>query len=160
MDRVDVFGLRISWQRESCCAILSLVGEADLANADAIDFIAEGMANSGGEHLIIDCSGLAFIDSTGLHAMMRAAHRFHDQVGLVATTSQTELVIKIAGLYAHLPRYESVEAAQRHFDQGQVLAAKGAHFEPDHRASSLTGGQDVGSQISPARLKMRCGHGS
>src|SRR5438270_13158792 len=67
--------LRIDTRREGETLIVTLGGELDLASAPDLEReLQEGEA-SGPARVVIDLSGLAFMDSTGLQALLRARER-------------------------------------------------------------------------------------
>ena len=81
-------------------AVLAFEGDLDLAAVEGFDDAVEG-ADSGAP-LVIDMSGVRFIDSSGIHALVRAqtARRSRD-LGVaivVAPGSAVERVLEISGL--------------------------------------------------------------
>ena len=52
--------------------ILTLEGELDISCADRLTDAVERVASCGASLLVIDLSGLAFIDSTGVRSLLRA----------------------------------------------------------------------------------------
>jgi len=60
-------------QHETC--YVELEGELDLSNAHAVDKVLKGLDGGSAERVILDLSGLRFVDSTGLVMLLRATNR-------------------------------------------------------------------------------------
>lgn len=58
---------------ESGTPIIYISGEVDLANADSIAAAIEPIVAKGPERLIVDASGLEFMDSSGIALLLRWA---------------------------------------------------------------------------------------
>lgn len=56
--------------------LLSLFGELDLASAPMLERRLQMAESTDSVRLVIDLSGLQFIDSTGLHTLVRAEQRW------------------------------------------------------------------------------------
>jgi anti-sigma B factor antagonist len=56
--------------------LLSLYGELDLATSPLLEAKLRMVESTNSERIVIDLSGLTFIDSTGLHALVRAELRW------------------------------------------------------------------------------------
>jgi anti-sigma B factor antagonist len=67
--------LVIDSRRDGDTLVLSLRGELDLTSAPAFDRELEQVAANGPTRLVIDLSGLDFMDSTGLRALLQARER-------------------------------------------------------------------------------------
>jgi anti-anti-sigma factor len=72
---IELGDLSLTSEREGVVHTISLSGELDLATAtalqDELTLVEAGDASS----IILDLSGLAFIDSTGIRLLLRAATR-------------------------------------------------------------------------------------
>jgi anti-anti-sigma factor len=78
-----------------------LVGDIDLASAPQMleQLVRHAEADDAADgRLIIDCSALTFIDSTGLSALDAAAKKTGKQLVLVALPDQCRRVFEITGL--------------------------------------------------------------
>ncbi|MGI8713473.1 MAG: STAS domain-containing protein [Solirubrobacteraceae bacterium] len=64
--------LVIQTDRDGDELTLSLRGELDLASAPALERALQGPADGTQPRLIVDLSGLQFMDSSGLHVLLRA----------------------------------------------------------------------------------------
>lgn len=70
--------LRIESRRDGDVLMVALSGELDLASAPDLEReLRVGEETSPGR-LVIDLSGLGFMDSTGLQALLRARERAHE----------------------------------------------------------------------------------
>jgi anti-sigma B factor antagonist len=67
--------LVIDSRREGDTLVLSLRGELDLTSAPVFDRELEQVAADSPTRLVIDLSGLDFMDSTGLRALLQARER-------------------------------------------------------------------------------------
>jgi anti-anti-sigma factor len=66
--------LRVAVQDAPGTVRLRLAGDLDLAGASRLRAVLDGHARAG-QTMIVDLSGLGFVDSMGLAALMRAQHR-------------------------------------------------------------------------------------
>ncbi|MEO8969130.1 MAG: STAS domain-containing protein [Solirubrobacteraceae bacterium] len=85
--------------------VLSLAGELDLATAPALKAVLEDAQSDGLSHLVIDLSGVQFMDSTGitvLAAAQRAADENQHSLSLRRGSAQVQRVLKITGLLERL----------------------------------------------------------
>jgi anti-anti-sigma factor len=67
---MQTFGMRVD--RRGTTAILRLSGEFDIAGAEVVDACIEELAGNSPDEVVIDLSGVSFIDSTGLRSLIRA----------------------------------------------------------------------------------------
>jgi anti-sigma B factor antagonist len=94
--------------------LVSLVGEADVTNAAALrDALAAEVAKRP-QTLIIDLSGLRFMDSSALHVILKANRTMDREGGVLALASPREPVARMLQLTAAdqlLPVYATVGEA-------------------------------------------------
>jgi anti-sigma B factor antagonist len=94
--------------------LVELTGEADVTNSDALREVLDGEVAKQPRTMIIDLSGLRFMDSSALHVILRA-NRVMDRQGCVlALASPREAVAKMLRLTAAdqlIPVYPSVSEA-------------------------------------------------
>jgi anti-anti-sigma factor len=94
--------------------VVELSGEADLNDSGALrDLIAVESGDLTGT-LILDVSGLRFMDSSVLHVILVAARSMAGQGGVLALAAPTEAVRRILSLTGAdqlLPVYDSVAEA-------------------------------------------------
>jgi anti-anti-sigma factor len=97
--------------------VVELSGEADLNDSGALrDLIATESGDLAGT-LVLDVSGLSFMDSSVLHVILVAARSMASQGGTLALAAPAEAVrriLELTGADQLLPVYDSLaEALQR-----------------------------------------------
>ncbi|MDO8731345.1 MAG: STAS domain-containing protein [Actinomycetota bacterium] len=96
-------------------AVLTVHGDVDLATAAILDSaIADSWSPPG--RLVIDATRIAFMDSTGLGVLVKAAIQARDEGGQVAMAgvgSRVQKVLAITGLDEHIAIYDTVADAVR-----------------------------------------------
>lgn len=100
-------------RRDDGCIVVSLVGELDLYNAHEVrDTLLECCAESP-ERLVVDLSGVTFIDSTALGVLIEARTRLPNRRGflLAAPGLETRRALEISGLDRHFSVHESLDDA-------------------------------------------------
>ncbi len=86
--------------------VISLRGELDLASAPALASELYDAASDGFDQLVVDLSGLDFMDSTGLSVLLeaqRAADTDHHGFSLRRGPAQVQRVFEVTGLVDRLP---------------------------------------------------------
>ena len=94
--------------------LVELTGEADVTNSDALRDVLDAEAAKQPRTMIIDLSGLRFMDSSALHVVLRANRVMDRQGGVLALASPREPVAKMLRLTAAdqlIPVYPSVREA-------------------------------------------------
>ncbi|HJQ94969.1 MAG TPA: STAS domain-containing protein [Acidimicrobiia bacterium] len=109
---------QISSDRNDCCVTLSLMGELDGASAESLDSHVDIFRQQSISHLLIDCAALDFIDSGGLHALIRAHHAFEGRVALFALQKSAKQLFEITGLEQVFLDFDSIEGAREHLHIG------------------------------------------
>ena len=82
-------------------ARVAIFGEVDAATADQLEDALIGSAPDPGVELVVDCRGLAFIDSSGLNVFVANAQRLAAAGGRLVLESprpSTRRLFEIAGL--------------------------------------------------------------
>ena len=64
---------------KSAWPVVQLRGDIDLSNADALGAAAENAVTNRARGLVLDLSGVTFLDSTGLRLVFRLARRLRDR---------------------------------------------------------------------------------
>ena len=103
-----------SVERTDGACVVSLAGELDLYNANAVrDVLLECCAESP-DRLIVDLSGVKFIDSTALGVLIEARTRMPNRRGflLAAPGLETRRALEISGLDRHFTVHESLDDAR------------------------------------------------
>jgi anti-sigma B factor antagonist len=94
--------------------LVGLVGEADVTNSDALRDVLDAEVAKEPRTLIIDLSGLRFMDSSALHVILRANRAMDRLGGVLALAGPREPVAKMLRLTAAdqlVPVYGSVDQA-------------------------------------------------
>ena len=94
--------------------IVAAQGELDLHEAPAFAAVLLPEVQAGAQ-VIVDLSGLSFIDSSGLAVIVMASTQARDigaRVELVASTERVLKVLRITGLDTLLPLHNSLESVQ------------------------------------------------
>ena len=93
--------------------VVSLVGELDLYNANVVRDRLAAAAGDGSERLVVDLSGVTFIDSTGLGVLVEARSRLANRSGflVVAPGMEARRALEISGLDRHFGVHETLDAA-------------------------------------------------
>ena len=93
--------------------VVAVAGEIDVHTAPSVD---DALAAAAGPRVAIvaDLTTVEFIDSTGLSVLVRALARARDDEGSLAVVAPTERVLKVlrlTGLDAVLPVFDTLDAA-------------------------------------------------
>jgi anti-sigma B factor antagonist len=93
--------------------IVRLAGELDLYNAPTLRDELLKAADGSPERLVVDLSGLTFIDSTGLGVLIEARTRLTNRRAflLAAPGLETRRALEISGLDRHFSVHDSVADA-------------------------------------------------
>lgn len=93
-------------------AVLRVSGEVDLASVDVLRAEIRAALESSPPELWIDLCDTAFMDSSGLHALVETAHEV-DRVAIICPPGPVRRVFELTGLDRALPLYADVEALLR-----------------------------------------------
>jgi anti-sigma B factor antagonist len=91
--------------------IVAAHGELDMQEAPAFAAVLLPEVTSGA-HVIVDLSGLSFVDSSGLAVIVQASTKARDvgaRLELVATGERVLKVLSITGLDTLIPLHNSLE---------------------------------------------------
>jgi anti-sigma B factor antagonist len=94
--------------------LVALSGEADVTNSDRLRDLLDAEVAKEPTLLIVDLSGLSFMDSSALHALLRANRALDRQGGVLSLVAPQEAVARMLNLTAAdrlVPVYGSVEEA-------------------------------------------------
>jgi anti-sigma B factor antagonist len=98
------FGLTVHHRDE--VATLTLHGELDLHAADQLRGVAAGLLDEGVRGIEIDAGELAFVDSSGLKALLDIQHDAGErdvEVAVVAASERLRWVAQVTGVDGLLP---------------------------------------------------------
>jgi anti-sigma B factor antagonist len=101
-------------ERTDGFVVVSLAGELDLYNASTVREALLACCAESPERLIVDLSGVKFIDSTALGVLIEARSRMANRRTflLAAPGLETRRALEISGLDRHFAVHDSVEQAR------------------------------------------------
>jgi anti-sigma B factor antagonist len=93
--------------------IVELAGELDLYNAEELRSALHGAAAPEPARLVIDLSGVEFIDSTALGVLVEARRRLANRRAFLLAGAGRDVrrTLEVSGLDRHFGVYDSVDAA-------------------------------------------------
>jgi anti-sigma B factor antagonist len=106
--------LQVSVERVGDVSICVVVGEVDMATTPQLRDELIGLVESDVRRLVLEVSGVPFLDSTGLGVLMEVHRRLRDNSGAVALVGARPALVRlltITNLSRALPVYRSVEDA-------------------------------------------------
>jgi anti-anti-sigma factor len=110
-DPAELFSARVVGLDDD--SLVALTGELDMATVPELTGVLDQLVKQGPSLVILDFSGLSFIDSSGIAALVDAQHRLNEQgrqMSIRAARSSALRVFEIAGLLDFLQvRGETVE---------------------------------------------------
>ena len=100
-------------ERNDGATIVKLAGELDLYNAHTVREALIKCCEDSPDRLIVDLSGVNFIDSTALGVLIEARTRLANRRGfiLAAPGLETKRALEISGLDKHFSIHESLSDA-------------------------------------------------
>lgn len=108
--------LVVTSARSGCCAILTLVGELDLATVDEIaEHVTRMTDEDPPEHVMVDMLEMTFMDSTGLRILLLLKELVGGQVALIGPRLGVRKVFDVTGLADQFPQFADIDSAQDHF---------------------------------------------
>lgn len=123
----DLLSLETSSLRDDV-AIVHLTGEVDISSVHVLRNGLASMIGTGLSAVILDASGVTFMDSTGLHALVEAKRSLHDN-GMRIFLVPSRQVRRVLELVFPDPvvasRLDSVEAAIQALDGSNPAGVAG-----------------------------------
>lgn len=108
------FKFNIREGEASGCLICEIVGTLDITTAMEFEIITQKTIKKGNERLILDLSGLDYINSQGLGALL-ALHKTLDSRGgglvIVSLPERCQKIFNITGLNKAIPMYKDIAEA-------------------------------------------------
>jgi anti-sigma B factor antagonist len=100
--------------RQDDTIVVSLAGELDLYNAAVVREALLQCCGESPERLIVDLSGVKFIDSTALGVLIEARTRLANRRGFMLASPglETRRALEISGLDRHFAVHETLDAAR------------------------------------------------
>jgi anti-anti-sigma factor len=109
-----------SIQRRDGAICLAVAGELDLASVAS--FLGSlKKASDAGDDIVLDLSGLKYIDSSGINALLDAQHRFSrtgQRIVMAAVSPRIQRILEIITLEKVIPVYPTVEEALTRLHNG------------------------------------------
>ncbi len=106
--------LQLTTRHEGDVAIVGAQGEVDVFTAPGLDAELDALVSGGDSRLVVDLSGVAFLDSTGLGVLVKALKRAREADGwlrLVVTGDRIRKIFEITGLDASIPIFDTAQDA-------------------------------------------------
>ncbi len=99
--------------RQNGATIVRLSGELDLYNAHTVREALIGCTEESPDRLVVDLSGVNFIDSTALGVLIEARTRMDNRRGFLLASPglETRRALEISGLDKHFNVHESLDDA-------------------------------------------------
>jgi len=98
--------LKISSERDGDVHTIALHGELDLATADEVERELRRVEATDARSIVVDLSGLSFMDSTGISVILSADVRSRadsNRLGLVQGPAAVQRVFELSGVVDLLP---------------------------------------------------------
>ncbi|MFN0214181.1 MAG: STAS domain-containing protein [Saprospiraceae bacterium] len=110
--------MKISQSQKDNIVVLALEGRLDTLTSSTLQESLDGLINSGQHQILIDCTELQFISSSGLRVLLTAAKQLNSLQGkfaLCALKDRIREVFDIAGFTMLFSIFSDVAAALKHF---------------------------------------------
>ncbi|MFC5826401.1 STAS domain-containing protein [Nonomuraea insulae] len=106
--------LTLAHQRLPGVSVIAVTGEMDATNRGQLESYLRRARTHPSEGLVFDLSRVPFMDSSGLHVLLMCATdclRNGGAVHLAAVQPLPARLFEVTGVVAHLPVYDTVDAA-------------------------------------------------
>jgi anti-sigma B factor antagonist len=106
--------LDVSTTQQDGHAVVAATGEVDLFTAPILDSELTQVVSDGAASVVVDLSGVEFLDSTGLSVIVKALKRIREAGGslsVVVASERVAKVFRITGLDQILPVHPSLAEA-------------------------------------------------
>ena len=106
--------LKVSTRQQGDKSILSATGEVDVFTAPTLDEAISAELAEQRSRLVVDLSGVSFLDSTGLGVLVKGLKGARDAGGsldLVVTSDRIRRIFDITGLDASMHIFDTVADA-------------------------------------------------
>lgn len=102
--------MEIGRERRPNATVLRLTGELDLATAPDVLAAVEAATGDGTTRLVLDMSGVSFIDSTGVRTLLEANRVAGNDLSLLAPSPAVTRVLELTELRGHLHEIADLDA--------------------------------------------------
>lgn len=98
--RFSGVGCRFEWSQDGDCRVARVTGDVDMSNAHQV---VDSLLQLGDRSLVLDLTGVGFIDSTGLRALFDLEKRLAPRslTLLVPEESRVDRLLDLTGLGGH-----------------------------------------------------------
>ena len=98
---------------DALTTVVAISGEVTFSNVNGLGRQLTGALEAGARNLVVDLSGVAFIDSSGLSALLSASARARERGGVVALVHGADrpAIFRFRGVERLLALYPSRDAA-------------------------------------------------
>lgn len=106
--------LKVSTRQQGDTSVLSATGEVDVFTAPTLDQAISAELAEQRARLVVDLSGVSFLDSTGLGVLVKGLKGARDAGGsldIVVTSDRIRRIFDITGLDASLRIFDTVDDA-------------------------------------------------
>ena len=120
--------LTVMRQPQSSYVVVSFVGEVDVSSVSQVRTSMREMFVEGDVHLLLDLSGVTFMDSAGLGLLVgirRQARMFRGSLAVVAPSRPVRRIFELTALDKVFHLYATLEEARAQGVHGQLDAAHG-----------------------------------
>lgn len=102
MGEVTVDGIDLKVERNGTAATLAVSGEVDLTSAPALEDEITGLVEASVNELILDLSGVGFMDSTGLRVLLKASKMLEaGKLTIRGPSDPVRRLLEVSGLNTH-----------------------------------------------------------
>jgi anti-sigma B factor antagonist len=97
---VELEGLTMRAERTGDLAVITVAGELNMTNANALDQELERAEGAGVARIVLDLRGLDFVDSTGVRVLYEASTRSGgtDRLRVIRPSAKVQRVLDTYGL--------------------------------------------------------------
>ncbi|NUR30135.1 MAG: STAS domain-containing protein [Catenulispora sp.] len=102
-------------RRAAGCVVVAVTGVLDLVTAPAVRLALEQELDAGARQLVLDLTGVRFLDSTALGMLVWLRSELLGRGGAVALATTAPIVLKVlrlASMDQLIPIFDRVEAAE------------------------------------------------
>lgn len=106
--------LELKIRQKSGITVVGAAGEIDVFTAPDLDAGLGEVIAAGGVRIVLDLTGVTFLDSTGLGVLVKSLKSVRAEQGwvrLVIGSQKIRKIFDITGLDAAMPLYDTVEEA-------------------------------------------------
>ena len=118
---------------------LALTGELDLVSAGQLEAAVAGLCERQVEEIVLDLSGLAFVDSTGLRAILSCWELAEGRCrfSLIPGPRAVQRLFEVTGLLARLPFVDAAGTSGPAREAGEPAEASRLHAQDPSARESL-----------------------